>query len=81
MKFPSCTALALDLQWTAQKRNPFFYSSQTQARLPAHAQPASGNLGTGYPHDEATKGWLAASVDPVFGFHPIVRFSWETAGR
>ncbi|GBF93409.1 ribonuclease H2 subunit A [Raphidocelis subcapitata] len=52
-----------------------------QARLPARAQPAGGSLGTGYPHDEATKGWLAANVDPVFGFHPIVRFGWETASR
>jgi hypothetical protein len=52
-----------------------------QARLPPHAQPEGGSLGTGYPHDEATKGWLAGNVDAVFGFHPIVRFSWETAAR
>ncbi|KAI8469527.1 MAG: ribonuclease H-like domain-containing protein [Monoraphidium minutum] len=54
---------------------------EEQARLPPHAQPEGGSLGTGYPHDEATKGWLAGGVDAVFGFHPIVRFSWETAAR
>jgi len=52
-----------------------------QATLPAHAQPESGSLGTGYPHDESTKAWLSAKLDAVFGYHPIVRFSWETAGR
>jgi hypothetical protein len=55
--------------------------SPPQATLPPHAQPDGGSLGTGYPHDEQTKAWLASKVDGVFGYHPIVRFSWETAGR
>ncbi|CAI7906048.1 unnamed protein product [Closterium sp. NIES-54] len=37
------------------------------------------NLGSGYPGDPATKAWLAGSVDPVFGFPSLVRFSWATA--
>lgn len=49
--------------------------------LPEGARPGAGGLGTGYPHDELTKAWLGAHVDPVFGFLPIVRFSWETAAR
>lgn len=66
---------------TAPRPPPPGMRRSLQARLPAHAQPAGGSLGTGYPHDEATKSWLASNVDPVFGFRPIVRFGWETASR
>ncbi|XP_011869038.1 PREDICTED: ribonuclease H2 subunit A [Vollenhovia emeryi] len=34
--------------------------------------------GSGYPNDPATKSWLLASVDQVFGFPQLVRFSWST---
>ncbi|GAQ87137.1 Ribonuclease H [Klebsormidium nitens] len=35
-------------------------------------------FGSGYPADPETKTWLAANVDPVFGFPSLVRFSWGT---
>lgn len=35
--------------------------------------------GSGYPGDEVTKKWLRQSIDPVFGFPNLVRFSWGTA--
>lgn len=35
--------------------------------------------GSGYPNDPATKSWLSANVDAVFGFPQLVRFSWSTA--
>ncbi len=35
--------------------------------------------GSGYPGDEVTKKWLRDSLDPVFGFPSLVRFSWGTA--
>ncbi|KXN68581.1 ribonuclease-like protein H2 large subunit [Conidiobolus coronatus NRRL 28638] len=38
----------------------------------------SERLGSGYPADPLTKEWLAKSVDPVFGYYPVVRFSWST---
>ncbi|KAJ7126988.1 ribonuclease H-like domain-containing protein [Mycena epipterygia] len=42
----------------------------------------SGNweteLGSGYPSDPRTKAWLRSSIEPVFGFPRIVRFSWST---
>lgn len=34
---------------------------------------------SGYPGDEATVTWLREHLDPVFGFPPIVRFSWGTS--
>lgn len=37
-------------------------------------------MGSGYPGDERTKGWLRGSMDPVFGWSPaMTRFSWSTA--
>lgn len=37
--------------------------------------------GSGYPNDPATKKWLTANVDQVFGFPQLVRFSWSTAEK
>ena len=36
-------------------------------------------MGSGYPGDPVTKAWLAASMDGVFGWPSVVRFSWQTA--
>ncbi|KAJ7284999.1 ribonuclease H2 subunit A [Mycena rebaudengoi] len=35
-------------------------------------------LGSGYPSDPRTQAWLKNSIDPVFGFPRLVRFSWST---
>lgn len=37
-----------------------------------------GIQASGYPGDAATMTWLQENVDPVFGFPPLVRFSWST---
>ncbi|KAJ0409097.1 hypothetical protein P43SY_002231 [Pythium insidiosum] len=38
----------------------------------------SKEFGSGYPSDPRTKSWLTDSMDPVFAFPNIVRFSWGT---
>lgn len=36
-------------------------------------------MGSGYPGDEKTKGWLKRNIDPVFGWDGrVTRFSWRT---
>lgn len=35
-------------------------------------------LGSGYPGDAGTKRFLEDSLDPVFGFSTLARFSWST---
>eukprot|EP00798_Chlamydomonas_sp_ICE-L_P014231 gene14231-20203_t len=41
----------------------------------------SGELGCGYPGDTTTIAFLKTHKDPLFGFPPIVRQSWETCNR
>ncbi|KAF9951921.1 DNA replication licensing factor mcm8 [Mortierella alpina] len=38
----------------------------------------SRQFGSGYPSDPKTVSWLKSSMDPVFGYPNIVRFSWAT---
>ncbi|SPC66557.1 related to 35 kDa ribonuclease H [Ustilago sp. UG-2017b] len=38
-----------------------------------------GSLGSGYPGDPNTVAFLKRTLDPVFGWPGIVRFSWATA--
>lgn len=42
--------------------------------------PEGEQIGSGYPGDEKTKGWLKRGMDPVFGWEVgMARFSWATA--
>jgi ribonuclease H2 subunit A len=44
-------------------------------------QSLSRNFGSGYPSDPFTRAWLRDSVDPVFGFPSVLRFSWKTTDQ
>lgn len=37
------------------------------------------NCGSGYPADPATVAWLRGNIDKLFGWGPLVRYSWSTA--
>ena len=39
---------------------------------------SSYTFGSGYPGDQVTKDWLQDSLQPVFGFPSLVRYSWAT---
>ncbi|KRZ23704.1 Ribonuclease H2 subunit A [Trichinella pseudospiralis] len=41
--------------------------------------PSGQQFGSGYPSDSNTVAFLNNSLDKVFGFHSVVRFSWSTA--
>jgi len=43
------------------------------------AMPHDGDWGSGYPSDPRSSDWLKQHRDPVFGWTPDVRFSWQTA--
>ncbi|ORZ33925.1 ribonuclease H-like domain-containing protein [Catenaria anguillulae PL171] len=45
----------------------------------AVAEHLDTDWGSGYPSDPNTVAWLKRSLDPVFGFPGIIRFSWSTA--
>ncbi|KAK9240340.1 ribonuclease HII-domain-containing protein [Lipomyces kononenkoae] len=40
---------------------------------------SDGTWGSGYPSDGKTTKWLKDSLDPIFGWGPVVRFSWQTS--
>eukprot|EP01025_Chloroclados_australasicus_P017354 TRINITY_DN18835_c0_g1_i1.p3 TRINITY_DN18835_c0_g1~~TRINITY_DN18835_c0_g1_i1.p3 ORF type:complete len:154 (+),score=19.65 TRINITY_DN18835_c0_g1_i1:180-641(+) len=47
--------------------------------FPEKGLEISRNWGCGYPSDPDTRSWLYQSLDPVFGYPRLVRFSWQTA--
>ncbi|KAF9003939.1 ribonuclease H-like domain-containing protein [Cyathus striatus] len=42
------------------------------------AKQLKSEVGSGYPSDPNTQAWLKSSIEPVFGFPKLVRFSWTT---
>lgn len=70
-KFPIVGAASICAKVT---RDNIIRDEKIRERIPEIEQ----GLGSGYPSDPATKRWLQAIFDPVFGFPSNVRFSWST---
>ncbi|KAL3135483.1 hypothetical protein ABBQ38_005963 [Trebouxia sp. C0009 RCD-2024] len=51
------------------------------SRAPESGGTGSTEYGSGYPGDPVTTAWLKSSVDGVFGYPALVRFSWQTTTR
>ncbi len=51
----------------------------TKRRIDSDVWDRMGALGSGYPGDPNTVAYLKRTLDPVFGWPGIVRFSWATA--
>lgn len=45
--------------------------------LDGFTSPKEG-IGSGYPSDPMTKCYISRTLDSLFGFSPLVRFSWRT---
>ncbi|KAK9462513.1 ribonuclease HII-domain-containing protein [Lipomyces oligophaga] len=54
-------------------------SEAGSASSPGTEYGEMADWGSGYPGDARTVTWLKENLDPVFGWSPVVRFSWGTA--
>ncbi|KAJ2475959.1 hypothetical protein EV174_005097 [Coemansia sp. RSA 2320] len=70
----SAASICAKVTRDAHLSNWVFAESPLQTRL-------SRQYGSGYPSDPNTVRWLKQSVDHVFGFPGIIRFSWSTCAK
>ena len=73
-KFPVVSAASIVAKVTRDRilENWVFQESLKTLNL-------SREFGSGYPGDPNTKKWLRKSIDRVFGFPTLARFSWKTS--
>ena len=73
-KFPVVSAASIVAKVTRDRilENWVFQESLKTINL-------SREFGSGYPGDPNTKKWLRKSIDRVFGFPTLARFSWKTS--
>ncbi|KAJ2745769.1 hypothetical protein GGI20_001886 [Coemansia sp. BCRC 34301] len=67
----SAASICAKVTRDAHLTNWVFQESRLQSQI-------SRKYGSGYPSDPNTVRWLKQSVDHVFGFPSIIRFSWST---
>ncbi|KAJ2323918.1 hypothetical protein GGI00_005484 [Coemansia sp. RSA 2681] len=70
----SAASICAKVTRDAHLSNWVFAESLLQTQL-------SKSYGSGYPSDPNTVRWLKQSVDHVFGFPGIIRFSWSTCAK
>ncbi|CUS10022.1 unnamed protein product [Tuber aestivum] len=80
--FPS---IAITVSKKADSIYPIVSAASVCAKVTRDAaigvlMPEGEEIGSGYPGDEKTKGWLKRGMEPVFGWEvSMARFSWATA--
>ncbi|EIN04881.1 ribonuclease H2 subunit A [Punctularia strigosozonata HHB-11173 SS5] len=52
--------------------------AQKDVDMESTQDPWGSVLGSGYPGDPKTVAWMDCSLDPVFGYPSVARFSWST---
>lgn len=73
-KYPIVSAASIVAKVTRDKQLEGFVYSEQDVQ-------SSGAFGSGYPGDPLTKLYLAESINHVFGFNSLVRYSWKTAQK
>jgi ribonuclease H2 subunit A len=74
--FPSVSAASIVAKVTRDREvNNWVFKEETNSSI------FDKNCGCGYPGDPITKKWMENTLDPIFGYPSLVRFSWKTTSE
>ncbi|KAH0541857.1 hypothetical protein FGG08_003662 [Glutinoglossum americanum] len=81
--YPCVSAASVCAKVTRDAALEVCYRAYTSTPLPGSETPTAASSeagwGSGYPSDARCSGWIKRTMDPVFGWGNVCRFSWGTA--